>query len=159
MDMLATVWDWQCRSCNVCGEDPTATCSLGHHGQNVGGTQRRKMLLPSLEAGLTPKQILDEENVALPVCKRKNCMDAESRKIDTCSPCGGFYRQGHVTLHNRNTTVSQKEWEDREAYGMIYPDMLRKAMELLGLNEEHLEHNARHPDHGCLVAAAAVAQK
>ena len=108
---------------------------------------------------MTPYRILDEANVALPVCKRKHCMDAESQKIDTCSPCGGFYKQGHVTLLKRNTTVSQKEWEDREAYGTIYPDMLRKAMELLGLNEKHLEHNARHPDHGCLVAAAAVAQK
>jgi hypothetical protein len=117
------------------------------------------MLLPSLEAGLTPYRILDEANVALPVCKRKHCVDAESQKIDTCPPCGGFYKQGHVTLLERDTTVSQKEWEDREAYGTIYPDMLRKAMELLGLDEKHLEHNARHPDHGCLVAAAAVAEE
>jgi hypothetical protein len=138
MDMLATVWDWECRSTNVCGEDPTATCILDHHGQNVGGTQRKKMLLPSLEAGLTPYRILDEANVALPVCKRKHCVDAESQKIDTCPPCGGFYKQGHVTLLERDTTVSQKEWEDREAYGTIYPDMLRKAMELLGLDRKTL---------------------
>ena len=158
-DILATLWDQFCRDHDVCGEDPSGKCHLGHHGKNVAGTQRKKMLNPVLHVGYQPERVMAEDGRELKPCKHKSCKDASGRKVVTSPPCGGFYRDGvFVPLADRNTETRGKDWADPHMYGTIYPDMVTHAAELLKLRVGWLKHPARDPENGCFSSIAPAVE-